>query len=129
MAEELHGGNYTIFFYKDGWPDSRTEVQVQAGEARPVECAFFHGEVTITSVPNGAEMLCGTVSLGVTRPTVALPAGLQVLTARLKNYPDRTQNVEVNENATPTIEFQMRVRRHIAKTKPTPPPSSIRTGG
>jgi hypothetical protein len=48
-----------------------------------------------------------------------------VLTARLKNYPDRTQNVAVNENATPTIEFQMRVRRHIGKAKPTPPPSLI----
>jgi hypothetical protein len=54
-----------------------------------------------------------------------LPAGNQVLTARLKNYPDRTQNVTVNENATPTIEFQMRVRRHIAKAKPTPTPSFI----
>ncbi|PYL99722.1 MAG: hypothetical protein DMF19_11685 [Verrucomicrobia bacterium] len=130
MAEELHGGNYTIFFYKDGWPDSRTEVQVQAGEVRPVEYAFFHGEVTITSVPNGAEILCGTVSLGFTPLTVALPAGKQVLTASLKNYPDRIQNVTVDENATSTIEFQMRARRRIAKTKPTPPPSLVeRVGG
>ena len=129
-AEELHGGNYTIFFHKDGWPDSRTEVQLQAGEVRPVEYAFFHGEVTITSVPNGAEILCGTVSLGFTPLTVALPAGNQVLTARLKNYPDRIQNVTVDENATSTIEFQMRVRRRIAKAKPTPPPSLIdRVGG
>ena len=124
-AEDLRGGNYTIFFHKEGWPDSRAEVQLQAGEVRPVEYAFFHGEVTITSVPNGAEILCGTVSLGFTPLTVALPAGNQVLTARLKNYPDRTQNVAVNENATPTIEFQMRVHRHIAKAKPTPPPSLI----
>src|SRR5256714_5209622 len=119
-AEDLRGGNYTIFFHKDGWPDSRTEVQLQAGEVRPVEYAFFHGEVTITSVPNGAEILCGTVSLGFTPLTVSLPAGDQVLTARLKNYPDRAQNVTVNENATSTIEFQMGVRRHIAKAKPTP---------
>ena len=124
-AEDLRGGNYTIFFHKEGWPDSRTEVELQAGEVRPVEYAFFHGEVTITSVPNGAEILCGTVSLGFTPLTVALPAGNQVLTARLKNYPDRTQNVAVNENATPTIEFQMRVRRHIGKAKPTPLPSLI----
>jgi PEGA domain-containing protein len=124
-AEDLREGNYTIFFHKEGWPDSRTEVQLQAGEVRPVEYAFFHGEVTITSVPNGAEILCGTVSLGFTPLAVALPAGNQVLTARLKNYPDRTQNVAVDKNATPTIEFQMRVRRHIAKAKPTPPPSLI----
>ncbi len=124
-AEDLRGGDYTIFFHKEGWPDSRTEVQLQAGEVRPVEYAFFHGEVTITSVPNGAEILCGTVSLGFTPLTVALPAGNQVLTARLRNYPDRTQNVAVNENATPTIEFQMRVRRHLGTATPTPPPSCI----
>jgi hypothetical protein len=129
-AEELRGGNYTIFFHKDGWPDSRTEVQLQAGEVRPVEYAFFHGEVTITSVPNGAEILCGTVSLGFTPLTVALPAGNQVLTARLKNYPDRTQNVTIDENATSTIEFQMRTRWRVAKSKPTPPPPLIeRVGG
>jgi hypothetical protein len=129
-AEDLRGGNYTIFFHKEGWPDSRAEVQLQAGEVRPVEYAFFHGEVTITSVPNGAEILCGTVSLGFTPLTAALPAGNQVLTARLKNYPNRTQNVTVNENATPTIEFQMRVRRHIAKAKPTPTPSFLgKVGG
>ena len=129
-AEELHGGNYTIFFHKDGWPDSRTEVQLQAGEVRPVEYAFFHGEVTITSGPNGAGILCGTVSLGFTPLTVALPAGKQVLTARLKNYPDRIQNVTIDENATSTIEFQMRTRRRIAKSKPTPPPPLIeRVGG
>jgi PEGA domain len=127
-AEDLRGGNYTIFFHKEGWPDSRAEVQLQAGEVRPVEYAFFHGEVTITSVPNGAEILCGTVSLGFTPLTVALPAGNQVLTARLKNYPDHTQNVTVNENATSTIEFQMRVRRH--KAKPTPTPSFLgKVGG
>ena len=125
MAEDLRGGNYTIFFHKDGWPDSRTEVQLQAGEVRPVEYAFFHGEVTITSVPNGAEILCGTVSLGFTPLTAALPAGNQVLTAHLQNYPDRTQNVTVDENAPSAIEFQMRPRRRIAKSKPTPPPSLI----
>jgi PEGA domain len=129
-VEDLRGGNYTIFFHKEGWPDSRAEVQLQAGELRPIEYAFFHGEVTITSVPNGAEILCGTVSLGFTPLTAALPAGNQVLTARLKNYPDRTQNVTVNENATSTIEFQMRGRRHIAKAKPTPTPSFLgKVGG
>src|SRR5436190_3074635 len=124
-ADDLHGGNYTIFFHKEGWPDSRAEVELQAGEVRPVEYAFFHGEVTITSVPNGAEILCGTVSLGFTPLTVALPAGNQVLTARLKNYPDRTQNITVDESETSAIEFQMRPRRRIAKSKPTPSPSLV----
>jgi hypothetical protein len=127
-AEDLRGGNYTIFFHKEGWPDSRAEVQLQAGEVRPVEYAFFHGEVTITSVPNGAEILCGTDSLGFTPLTAALPGGTHVLTARLKNYPDRTQNVTVNENATSTIKFQM--RGHSAKAKTTPTPSFLgKVGG
>src|SRR5438309_1809397 len=85
-AEELRGGNYTIFFHKDGWPDSRTEIELQAGEVRPVEYAFPHGEVKITSVPNGAEIFQGAVSLGFTPLTVDLPAGEQTLIARLKNY-------------------------------------------
>ena len=128
-AEDLRGGHYTIFFHKDGWPDSRTEVQLQAGEVHPVEYAFFHGEVTITSVPNGAEIFCGTISLGFTPLTVALPAGNQVLTARLQNYPDRTQNVTLDENAMATIEFQMRLRRRFGKAKQTPPPSLIEKVG
>jgi hypothetical protein len=128
-AEELRGGNYTIFFHKDGWPDSRTEVELQAGEIRPVEYAFPHGEVTIMSVPNGAEIFCGPALLGFTPLTVDLPVGKQVLTARLKNYPDRTQNVAINENATSTIEFQMRARRRIAKAKPTPPLSLLEKVG
>src|SRR2546430_14430926 len=41
-AEELRGGNYTIFFHKDGWPGSPTEGQLPTGEGRPVEYAFFH---------------------------------------------------------------------------------------
>ena len=106
----------------------RSPAASRRGSSR--EYAFFHGEVTITSVPNGAEILCGTVSLGFTPLTATLPAGNHVLTARLKNYPDRTQNVTVNENATSTIEFQMRVRRHIAKAKPTPTPSFLgKVGG
>jgi PEGA domain-containing protein len=126
-AEDLRGGNYTIFFHKEGWPDSRAEVQLQAGEVRPLEYAFSHGDVKITSVPNGAEILCGNVSLGFTPLTASLPAGNQVLTGRLKNYPDRTQKVTVNQNATSTIEFQMRVHR---KAKPTPTPSFLaKVGG
>src|SRR5947199_4272782 len=37
MAEELRGGNYTISFHKEGWPDSRTEVVLQGGEGRSME--------------------------------------------------------------------------------------------
>lgn len=126
---ELHSGNYTIFFHKDGWPDNRTEIEIQAGEARPLEYSFPHGEVTITSVPIGAEILHGGVPLGFTPLTVDLPSGEQTLTAQLKNYRDRTQNVAVDENASLTIAFEMRERRRMAKAKRTPPPSLLEKVG
>ena len=117
---ELGGGNYTIFFHKDGWPDSRTEVELQAGQVLPVAYAFPHGELTITSDPSGAEILLGTVSLGFTPLKVDLPSGQLELTARLKNFPDRKQTLTVSDNSTSTIDFQMRARRHAARVKPTP---------
>lgn len=103
--------------------------RTQGGEARPVEYSFPLGQVTITSVPSGAEILHGSVPLGFTPLTVDLPPGEQTLTARLKNYPDRSQNVTVDENATSTIAFEMRMRRRIAKAKPTPPPSLLQKVG
>src|SRR3982750_1190311 len=78
-------------FHKHGWPDNRTEIKIQAGEARPVEYSFPHDEVTVTSVPRGAEILHGGVPLGFTPLTIDLLSGEQTLTTRLKNYLDRTQ--------------------------------------
>jgi len=130
MVDELRGGNYTIFFHKEGWPDSRTEVELQANQVLPVAYAFPHGELTITSDPSGAEILLGTVSLGFTSLTVDLPAGQLELTARLKNFPDRKQTLTVSDNSTPTIDFQMRARRRAARARPAPTPSLIdKVGG
>jgi hypothetical protein len=129
-AEELHAGNYTIFFHKEGWPDSRTEVEVQAGAVLPIDYTFPHAEVTITSAPSGAEILRGTAPIGFTPLKVDLPPGPQELTARLKNYLDRKQTLTVDANATPTVEFQMRAPRRIARARPTPTPSFFdRVGG
>jgi PEGA domain len=122
-VDELPGGNYTIFFHKDGWPNTRTEVEVQAGQMLPVAYAFPHAELTITSDPSGAEILLGTVSLGFTPLKVDLPAGQLELTARLKNFPDRKQTVTVNDNSTSTIDFQMHILRRTVTSKPKPTPS------
>ena len=128
--DELRGGNYTIFFHKDGWPDSRTEVELQAGQVLSVTYAFPHGELSITSDLSGAEILLGTVSLGFTPLKVDLPPGQLELTARLKNFPDRKQTLTVSDNSTPTVDFQMRTRRRIARVKPKSTPSLMdRVGG
>jgi hypothetical protein len=129
-VDELRGGNYTIFFHKDGWPDNCTEVELQAGQILPVAYAFPHSELTITSDPSGAEILLGTVSLGFTPLKVDLPPGQLELTARLKNFPDRKQTLTVSDNSTTTIDFQMRARRRTARVKPKSTPSLMdRVGG
>jgi PEGA domain len=124
-VEDLRAGNYTIFFHKEGWPDSRTEIELPAGQAVPVAYTFPHGELTITSDPAGAEILLGASSLGFTPLKVDLPSGEMELTARLKNFPDRKQSVSINENSTPTINFQMRTHRHTTAVRPAPTPSLI----
>src|SRR5437870_5599491 len=73
-AEELHGGNYTIFFHKDGWPDRRTEVQVQAGEVAQAECAVFEVEFQMRTVPKRPVAVCCSVPVGFTPLMVAFPA-------------------------------------------------------
>jgi PEGA domain len=129
-VEELRAGNYTVFFHKEGWPDGRSEIQVEAGAVLPIDYAFPHAEVTITSVPSGAEILLGTASIGFTPLKVDLPPGQQELTARLKNYLDRKQTLTVDEKATPAVEFQMRAPRRVTRVRPTPTPSFIdRVGG
>ena len=129
-VDELHVGSYTIFFHKEGWLDSRTEVKLQAGQVLPVAYAFPYGELTITSKPSGAEILVDTVPLGFTPLTVDLPAGQLELTARLKNFPDRKQTLTVSDGSRPTIDFQMRARPNTARVKPKPSPSLMnRVGG
>jgi hypothetical protein len=56
-VDELRAGIYTIFFHKDGWPDSRTDVQLQTGQVLPVAYSLPHRELRITSDPGGAEPL------------------------------------------------------------------------
>ena len=128
--DDVPGGNYTIFFHKDGWPDSRTEVELQAGQVLPVAFTFPHRELTITSNPSGAEILLGTVSLGFTPLTLDLPSGQLELTARLKNFPDRKQTLTVSDNSSPTVDFQMRARRRAGRVRSTAKPSLMdKVGG
>ena len=124
-VDELHAGNYTIFFHKDGWPDSRTEVELQAGQVLPLAYTFPQGQLTIRSDPSGAEILLGTVSLGFTPLSVDLPSGQLEMTAHLKNFPDRKQTVTVSDNGTGTINFQMRAHRRTARVRPRPTPSIV----
>ncbi len=124
-AEKLSGGDYTVFFHKDGWPDERTEVFLHASESLPVERTFAHGTVAVTSAPAGAEIFLGETSLGKTPLNVDLPPGKQELTAKLGNNPERSQTVSLEPGASANVAFQMRGRSggHSRKATPTPAPN------
>ena len=122
---DLPPGRYTLFFHTDGWPDDRAEVSVSAGESVPVDYTFPHGSATITSAPDGAEVLLGTRSLGNTPVTVDLPLGKQKLLARLASFPERSQVVTIDSETPATVNFQMQARTHSSRLKATPTPSAL----
>lgn len=124
---DLPPGRYTLFFHRDGWPDDRAEVSVNAGESVPVDYTFPHGSTTITSSPDGAEIFLGKQSLGIAPLTVDLPLGKHTLNARLPNMSDRTEVVTICADAPATVKFQLRSQtRSSSRTKPTPtPPSAL----
>lgn len=124
-VQDLPPGRYTLFFHNDGWPDDRAEVSVQAGESVPVDYTFPHGTANITSTPDGAEILLGEHSLGVTPLTVDLPLGKQTLSAKLADYPKRTKTITIDAATEATVAFQMRSSGGSSKAKATPTPNAL----
>jgi serine/threonine protein kinase len=122
---DLPPGRYTLFFHNEGWPDDRAEVSVNAGESVPVDYTFPHGSATITSAPDGAEILLGTRSLGKTPLTVDLPLGKQKLIAKMSNRSDSSQIVTIDATTDATINFQLHAQTHSSRAKSTPTPSAL----
>jgi serine/threonine protein kinase len=121
---DLPPGQYTIFFYDQGWPDDRAEIAVQPGETLPVEYTFPHGSVTITSTPAGAEIFAGENSLGHTPMTVDLPLGKQELIARHPDFLTKTETVMIESETPAKVEFQFLARSHSSSGKPKAPESA-----
>jgi serine/threonine protein kinase len=111
---DLPPGQYTIFLQNPGWTDVRAEIALQAGQTLPVEYNFPHGSVTITSVPEGAEIFVGEVLLGRTPLTVDLPLGRQELVARHPDFPKKTETVTIESEKTSEIAFQLRGRNQVS---------------
>jgi serine/threonine protein kinase len=109
---DLPSGRYTIFLHSPGWTDVRAEIALEAGQILPVEYNFPHGNVTITSVPEGAEIFAGEISLGRTPLTVDLPLGRQELIAHHPDFPKKTETVTIESDKTAEIAFQLRGRTH-----------------
>ncbi len=123
-AGDLPPGRYTLFFHNDGWPDDRAEISLQPGETLPVNYTFPHGSATITSNPDGVEILLGEHSLGHTPLTVDLPLGKQQLVSRHPDLPKRTKTVTIENGTVVTVAFQLRSNGR-SSAKPTPTPSGL----
>jgi Protein kinase domain/PEGA domain len=121
---DLPPGRYTVFFQLLGWPDDRAEIAVQPGETLPVEYTFPHGSVTITSIPDNAEIFVGENSLGHTPITVDLPLGKQELIARHPDFPTKTETVMIESETPAKVEFQFLARSHSSSGKPKAPESA-----
>jgi len=82
------------FLHNHGWPDDRAEIAVQPGETLPVEYTFPHGSVTITSMPDGAEIFASGNSLGQNHAVDGRFAlwEKQELVARLPDFPKKTEH-------------------------------------
>lgn len=115
---DLPPGQYTIFLHNPGWTDVRAEIDLQPGATLPVEYTFPHGSVTITSVPDGAEIFAGGNLLGRTPLTVDLPLGQQELVARHADFPKKSETVTIESERTAEIAFQLRGRSHASAAKP-----------
>jgi serine/threonine protein kinase len=115
---DLPPGRYTIFLHNQGWTDVRAEIALRAGETLPVEYTFPHGSVMITSVPDGAEIFAGEISLGHTPLTIDLPLGKQELVARHPDFPKKTETVTIESETPAKVAFQLRVRSHSSSGKP-----------
>jgi len=115
---DLPPGRYTIFLHNQGWTDVRAEIALQPGETLPIDYTFPHGSVTITSIPEGAEIFSGEISLGHTPLTIDLPLGKQELVARHPDFPKKTETVTIESETPAKIAFQLRARSHSSPGKP-----------
>lgn len=122
--DDLPPGRYTLFFHNEGWPDDRAEVSLRSGETLPVDYTFPHGTATITSNPDGIEILLGERSLGRTPLTVDLPVGKQELVSRHPDLPKRTKTVIIDSATPATVSFQLRASGR-SSPRPKPTPSSL----
>lgn len=121
---DLPPGRYTIFLHNQGWTDVRAEIALQPGQTLPVEYTFPHGNVTITSVPDGAEIFAGEISLGHTPLTIDLPLGKQELVARHPDFPRKSETVTIESEAPAKVAFQLRIRTRSSSGKPKTPESA-----
>lgn len=65
-VKDLPVGDYVITLHREGWKPLTTQATVASLSLTPVVPLYTSGQVHITSVPEGATVMSGETSLGVT---------------------------------------------------------------
>jgi hypothetical protein len=124
--KDLPTGNYEVLLRHDGWEMKQT-VTVQRNDTTTHASEFAFGRVTITSEPAGAQVFCGSKSLGKTPATVELLQGQQEVTARLGDWAEMKKTVLVKKQETEQADFKFDVG-HVSITA-EPAGAAIRIDG
>ncbi|MEO5722124.1 MAG: hypothetical protein ABIR71_11720 [Chthoniobacterales bacterium] len=119
----LPPADYVLVFRSEGWPEERATFTLAAGDTRAVDFVFPHGQVEVTSKPDGAQIFHGGRWLGPAPITLDLPVGQQVLIARATNRPERKQTVTIENGGTASVVFEMRPAVRSTRSRPKEEPS------
>src|SRR6266480_4297125 len=101
---DLPTGKYALTANREDW-ELRDSVEVQRGETARKSFAFVNGPVSITSEPQGAEILIDGMPRGRTPLRIELPARPHELQAQLEGWPAEQQTLAVEGRHENTAHF------------------------
>jgi len=101
---DLPTGKYALTAKREDW-ELRDSVEVQRGETARKSFAFVNGPVSITSEPQGAEILIDGMPRGRTPLRIELPARPHELQAQLEGWPAEQQALAVEGRHENTAHF------------------------
>jgi formylglycine-generating enzyme required for sulfatase activity/serine/threonine protein kinase len=101
---DLPTGKYALIVKHGDW-EMRDSVEIQRGETGRKSFAFVNGAVSITSEPQGAEILIDGIPHGRTPLRIELPARPHELIAQLEDWPAEQQAIAVEGNQENAAQF------------------------
>lgn len=104
----LPPGKYAVTARKEGWPDAREEVVIEAGKTTEIAFRFKMGSLRVESDPEGATVLLGKTTVGKTPLVVPqLPAGECALTLEYPAFPPMPVKATVTEGTETTEKVRL----------------------
>jgi hypothetical protein len=94
----LPPGSYVLLTRSDGWPESRQDLTLTAGQTTEVAINFKSGSLRLDSIPGAANVKFGETILGKTPLVIPqLPVGESTLSVEYPGWPARPVKVTISE--------------------------------